>query len=244
MGVRYYLSGCAHENAFFGTLGDALKRDLKKREIIVYISGNPSDYGDAHCSSDWFNQQFEKAGIGFKKSYVIDYKVPYFLAKRWILKADMVFLLGGNPIEQKRMCKKLGILKLLKEYEKVMMGMSAGAMLMSKYILIMPISDEYPDFVILNGLDRDNLSIYPHNNTKETEYPDTLCLDDSIYQKEDIIKTAAMTEPFYLLQDVHEEDICHMSFIRATDNGYNLITENNGQAWKATKKGIYPIQYT
>lgn len=239
MGVRYYLSGCANENAFAGILGELLKNDLNERRTIVYISGTPNDYDNAKYSADWFNQQFQDADIGFEKSYIIDYTVPYFLAKRWVRKADMIFLLGGNPVEQKHMCKKLGLLKLLKEYDKIMMGMSAGAMLMSKYILITPISDEYPDFMILNGLNRDNLSISPHNNTREMEYPETLYLADSVYKKEDIIKVAALTEPFYLLQDVHDDNCCHMSFIRATDEGYDLFCENDGIMWNATENGIY-----
>ena len=81
-------------------------------------------------------------------------------------------LMGGCPFKQKQLCEKLGIIDELKKYDGVMMGFSAGAMLMSKYIIITPCSEEYPDFRIEPGLDLDGISIYPHNNTADTEYPD------------------------------------------------------------------------
>ena len=42
MGVRYYLSGCAHTKTFHNTLGNLLSYDINKTDNIVFIAGeNP-----------------------------------------------------------------------------------------------------------------------------------------------------------------------------------------------------------
>lgn len=118
-----------------------------------------------------------------------------------IAKASFVMLMGGDPFKQKEMCEKLGVLEELKRYNGIMVVFSAGAMFMSKYIIITPCSEEYPDFHIEEGLNFDEISIYPHNNTSEEAYPDTLVVENETYQKEDLLKVANEYGNFYLLQD-------------------------------------------
>ena len=87
------------------------------------------------------------------------------------------------------MCEKLGIMDELKKFNGVMLGFSAGAMLMSKYIIIIPCSEEYPNFQIEEGLNLDGISIYPHNNTAEEKYPDVLVAGDETYHKKRFAKS-------------------------------------------------------
>ena len=53
-----------------------------------------------------------------------------------IEKSSFVMLMGGNPFKQKELCHNLDLLGELQNYNGVMLGFSAGAMLMSKYIII------------------------------------------------------------------------------------------------------------
>ena len=46
------------------------------------------------------------------------------------------------------------------------------------------------DFHIEKGLNFDELSIYPHNNTSTDIYPNTLVVEDEKYQKADLIQVA------------------------------------------------------
>lgn len=46
--------------------------------------------------------------------------------------------------------------------------------------IITPCSEEYPDFHIEEGLNLDGISIYPHNNTNDKDYPDTLVVGDDV----------------------------------------------------------------
>lgn len=83
------------------------------------------------------------------------------------------------------MCDNLGIIDELKNYKGVMLGFSAGAMLMSKYIIVTPCSEKYPEFHIEEGLNLDGISIYPHNNTTQEQYPENLIVGNKTYKKED-----------------------------------------------------------
>lgn len=139
-------------------------------------------------------------------------------AQKVVRDACFIMLMGGDPFKQKELCEKLGLLEELKKYNGIMLGFSAGAMLMSKHIIVTPCSEEYPDFHIDDGLNLDGISIYPHNNTNQEDYPDTLVVGDETYQKCDLIKVASDYGDYYLLQDYLGEDgLTDVSIIKSTN---------------------------
>ena len=108
-----------------------------------------------------------------------------------------------------------------------------------KKIIITPCSDEYPEFHIEDGLNLDGISIFPHNNTTEDEYPEVLDIGGEIYRKEDNIKVAQEYGEFYLLQDNMNDDMSFdVSIIKSTNGNLEYYTENNGKIWLATSEGI------
>ena len=110
---------------------------------------------------------------------------------------------------------------------------------MSKYIIITPCSEEYPEFHIEDGLNLDCISIYPHNNTNEEDYPNTLVVDEETYKKEDLIKVANEYGDYYLLQDYFREDgLTDVSIIKSVNGNLEFYTENNGKIWIAGSNGI------
>lgn len=237
-GVRYYLSGCAHNHTFENKLGEWLAHDITKTGSLVFIAGEVDNHYRTEVAGQWFTKELESIGKSFEKVYAISKKTPAYLARKWVKSADMIVMLGGNPIEQKAMCRKIKIWRMLRNYDGIMLGMSAGAMNMSEYVMVLPISHEYPDFNIVPGLNRDGISIYPHNNTTEDEYPEMIALDyGETYWRNDIIAASDDAGPFLLLQDIHEEsdgvDICHHSFVRATDFNVEVVYEHNAKAWIA-----------
>ena len=165
-------------------------------------------------------------------------------AQKAVREASFVMLMGGDPFKQKEMCVKLGLLDELKKYDGVMLGFSAGAMLMSKYIIITPCSEKYPVFHIEEGLNLDELSIYPHNNTSSEEYPDELAAGDEKYNKSDLIKVANEYGKFYLLQDYQRDDgMFDISIIKSTDGNVEYYIENSGKVWEVNN-GINLVSTT
>ena len=234
--VRYYCSGFDINNAFGHGLGDMFKAELRDTKSIVYIPGNPEQIEKAKkLYIPAFTDHFKNVGIEFEEVNLITPDLTSDEAKKMITNASFIMLMGGDPFKQKEMCEQLGILEELKRFNGIMLGFSAGAMLMSKYIIITPCSEEYPDFHIDQGLNLDELSIYPHNNTPEEIYPDKLISGEEVYLKQDLIKVAREYGKFYLLQDYYREDeLFDISIIKFTDGSIEFYTENAGKIWEVT----------
>lgn len=236
--IRYYCSGFDINNAFGHGLGDMFKTELTDTKSIVYIPGSPEKIEKAKTKYvPTFTEHFRKVGIEFKQVNLITPELTQEQAKEMIKNASFIMLMGGDPFKQRDMCKKLDILYDLKQFKGIMLGFSAGAMLMSKYMIITPCSEEYPDFHIEEGLNFDNLSIYPHNNTSTEEYPEELISGDEVYKKQDLIKVADEYGKFYLLQDYQREDgLFDISIIKSSDGNIEYYTENNGKIWEVSNE--------
>ena len=235
--TRYYCSGFDVNNIFGHGLGDMLKAELKDMKSIVYIPGDVEKIKktkEKYIPN--FTDNFKKAGIVFETVNLITPDILSEQAKEMIKNASFVMLMGGDPFKQKELCEKLGIMDELKNYKGIIVGFSAGAMLMSKYIIITPCSEEYPDFHIEPGLNLDGISIYPHNNTADTEYPDKLVSGDETYKKSDLIQVAKQYGKFYLLQDNERENgSVDVSLIKVSNGNIEYYTENDGKIWMVDK---------
>lgn len=229
--IRYYCSGFNVDNAFGHGLGDMFKAELRNTKNIVYIPGDPDKIVKIKEKIiSIFTERFKKVGIEFDNINLITPDLTINEAKKMIETADFIMLMGGEPFKQKEMCNKLEISEELKRYNGVMVGFSSGAMLMSKYIIITPCSEEYPNFHIEDGLNLDGISIYPHNNISEEVYADILLIGDGRYRKEDLLKVANKYGNFYLLQN----NGIDISIIKFSDGNIEFYTENNGKIWEVS----------
>lgn len=234
--ARYYCSGFDIAKAFGHGLGEMFRKELSGTGSIVFLPGGAERVEKAKNKTvPVFLEHLKNVGIEFEKNILI---TPYFTkeeAKEAVNKADMIMLLGGNPFRLKELCVELDLIKALQEYKGLMIGFSAGAMLMSRYIIVTPCSEEYPSFQIEEGLNLDGISIYPHNNTEEEEYPEELVAGDETYARKDLLKVAAEYGEFYLLQDhMRESGETDVSLIKVSDGQPEYYTENQGKIWKAT----------
>lgn len=243
--TRYYCSGFDINNAFGHGLGEMFLSELKDTKSIVYIPGSPEKIQKAREKYvPAFTEHFKNVGIQFDSSIIITPEMNSDEAQKAVKEASFIMLMGGDPFKQKEMCEKLGLLDELKKYDGVMLGFSAGAMLMSKHIIITPCSEEYPDFHIEEGLNLDGISIYPHNNTNQEEYPNTLVVGDETYQKEDLIKVANEYGKYYLLQDyLREDSLTDVSMIKSTNGSLEFYIENDGRVW-LVKSGEINLTYS
>jgi len=234
--IRYYCSGFDINDAFGHGLGDMFKVELTDKKSIVYIPGSPEKIEKAKTKYvPAFTEHFKRIGIEFEQSNIITPELSKEQAKEMIKSASFIMLMGGDPYKQKDICKNLDIISDLKQFNGIMLGFSAGAMLMSQYIIITPCSEEYPEFHIEEGLNFDGLSIYPHNNTSDETYPDTLVVGDETYKKEDLIKVARQYGKYYLLQDnVREDGLCDVSIIKSIDGNIEYYYENDGKIWEVS----------
>lgn len=238
--IRYYCSGFDITNAFGHGLGDMFINELKDTKSIVYIPGGFDKLEKAkQIYIPAFIEHFKKVGIAFDNVNLITPETTKEHAKEMIKDASFIMLMGGDPFKQKQICEDLEIIDELKQFSGIMLGMSAGAMLMSKYIIVTPCSDEYPEFHIEEGLNLDNISIYPHNNTQEEEYPEMLVSGAEVYKKTDLIKVANQYGKYYLLQDnLREDGTTDISIIKSIEGNIENYIENYGKIWIVTSDNI------
>ena len=234
--IRYYCSGFDINNAFGHGLGDMFKTELKATKSIVYVPGGSDKIEKVENKYvPSFTSHFEKVGINFDEIHILKTDTNPEKARKWIDESSFLMLMGGDPFKQKELCEKLEIIENIKNYKGIMMGYSAGAMFMSKHMIIIPCSEEYPDFQIGEGLNFDDLSIYPHNNTSNDEYPDVLDVGGEIYKKNDLLKVANEYGKYYCLQDYAREDgLFDISIIKSNNGSVEYYTENNGIIWEVT----------
>lgn len=239
--TKYYCSGFDIQNAFGHGLGEMFKEELIDSKSIVYIPGSPEKIEKAKEKYiPAFRQHFNNVGISFDNEVLISPEMNLDEAQKVIRNASFIMLMGGDPFKQKEMCEKLGLLEELKNYQGVMLGFSAGAMLMSKYIIITPCSEEYPEFHIEEGLNLDGISIYPHNNTSLEEYPEILNVGDETYKREDLLVVANQYGEFYLLQDnLREDGKTDVSIIKSKNGILEFYKENDGKIWMVTGNEIF-----
>ena len=235
--ARFYCSGFDVNNAFGHGLGKSIKSELQNTKSIVFIPGGVEKVEKSKTKYiPIFTNHLKNVGIEFETVNLITPDLSPIQAKNMIKNASFIMLMGGDPFKQKELCEKLEIIDELKKYNGVMLGFSAGAMLMSKYIIVTPCSEEYPDFHIEAGLNLDGISIYPHNNTDKTEYPDELISGEEVYKKTDLIQVAQQYGKFYLLQDYRRTDgLTDVSAIKSSNGKIEFYIENDGRIWLVDK---------
>lgn len=135
----YLLSGPGSTQGFSNEIIIKLKEDLKGKNSVVFIVSSPSSYDENDMYVNGNNdtvvglKNHLKQVMDIKDITVIDERINKKNAKESILSADVVYLLGGNPLTQLEYIKSNEFDQVLREYDGIILGTSAGAMNMAKY---------------------------------------------------------------------------------------------------------------
>lgn len=232
MSINYFCSGFDKNETFWNELAIQLKRDINSYERITFISGSTNLERTHNIDIPFLIKALKKIRIQFEDIKCIEVETNEEDAKNYIENSSIVVLLGGNPFFQKELIESKKIDENLKNYNGVILGISAGAMNMSKYIIVTPCSKEYPDFDIRPGLNLSNISIYPHNNFEGVEFPKEVNTHDRITVSNDLLKVSNEYGSFYCLQDyLNELEETQVSLIRTYNDEITFFTNSNGKVW-------------
>ena len=157
----YILTSMFH-NGFHEQAAEVFQKKITKRERFVLIA---SDFENLYEKTEKyfyiFLNMFEKIGINFEKTCIIDGRMNIDEAKKAISEADVVWLSGGNTPVQFEHLKKYGLVQALIEFNGVMIGMSAGSINMAK-TSICTLSCGHYNQEIYDGLACVDVSVEPH----------------------------------------------------------------------------------
>lgn len=143
---------------------DNLKASLPPRPRALFVCSNP----DTPAETDGFGRDIcgaiVEAGIPVSKWSVLDGRNEKD-AQLLIWQSDLIVLAGGHVPTQNLFFQKIGLGKLLKNYQGVILGISAGSMNCARRAYAQPEEpgESRPDFRrFYPGLGLSEINILPH----------------------------------------------------------------------------------
>ena len=159
----YMLSGSYTKRVFPEDVMKDLNEELNEEPTLAFIPSNFNDHENNLKRVNKTIQMFKNSGVKFNIGYLIDNEVTTEKAIEVMKKCDVVFLSGGNPLEQIEGINNLNIRNAIREYGNIIVGMSAGSMNMADKVLLAKDEDEnIPETIVYDGIGLTNINIEPH----------------------------------------------------------------------------------
>ena len=177
---------------------EVLKEALNLENKLVLISSNPFDYERNDEVYAITKESFMMSGFNFKEIVMLDQRNRREV-KEHLKGADLIILCGGHVPTQNDWFKEIGLSSILKEYEGIIIGQSAGSMNAAGMVYACPelegeaIDPSYKRWI--EGLGLTDLNIFPHYAELINEELDGLKLMDEIVLKD------SFERPIYTLND-------------------------------------------
>lgn len=173
MQINYLLSSIDKYLGFNKEQAKYLKKDIKENSIIVFIASMFSNLEKSNKHYKGTLEHFKNIGIIFKESYLINDQVSIEEAKKMLDKSDVVYIMGGDTLEQIKNINKYNLISILKNRKGITIGISAGSINMAdNVVLARDISDNIPDHSFYKGIGLVDINIEPHfdfNNLQHNE---------------------------------------------------------------------------
>lgn len=203
MRINYLFSDISKEQGFNKVQREYLKKDIKNNDTIVFIATTFDDYEKNDLYYNNLIKHFKNIDITFNKAYLIDNRVAKDLAKDYILKSNIIFLMGGDTKKQIDSVKEYDLFEILKSKEGIILGVSAGSMNQSSRVVY---KNDYNNYVIedYEGLGYIDINIYPHLDFNNIDYL------KEVFEVSNYTKTVALPND---------------SFIRIENNNIDFVGE-------------------
>lgn len=201
MPKTFYVSSLGDQATYLQTIRHQLKAVMNKPITLIFVPSSPVEYPTRKEFEQDFVNQLKGMSIQLKKVISLNPDSSNKEFKRAFEAADFIYLHGGNPIEFMDFLKEKKVKKFLKNYQGIIMGLSAGAMLMSEHIVLTPTNEEYSDFVVKKAFGYQKVNIFPHMNFDKIVYS-TYMTGDGLVKLEDLM-TLSHDVDIQLLRDGH-----------------------------------------
>ncbi|MFJ7746778.1 Type 1 glutamine amidotransferase-like domain-containing protein [Peribacillus sp. NPDC097295] len=157
---------------------------------FVFIASDFSGHSRTDRYCDGILNKFRDKGIVFDQVQVIDDRLSEQKAVQCIGEADVIWISGGNTLEQIKYLKHYNLLKALQSSECMVIGMSAGSINMAKkVVLAKDMTDHIPALSIYDGIGLVDINIEPHLGSASKKH-----IEEDIHE-------AAQVAPIYGLYD-------------------------------------------
>ena len=190
---------------FTDAIAQVLREDLPRRESLVFISAWPEDFARNDDDSDGMHEMFAERGMAFARHSVIDRRTSASDAVKLVREADCIFLMGGNVTLQMTLIRDLGLVPELLSSRAVILGVSAGAMNMGRFV-----ADVWETKKLYEGIGLTDITVKGHY------------AEDAWFISE--IKELSMTRPVVAMEDesaifIRENAVRQIGTLRWIDKG-------------------------
>lgn len=237
MSICYLCSGFGMEDCFVNKFGELLSKDLKStRSMVAIPCSDDEELISGHL--EFFKDQLERAGIYFESILAVNEKMSGEEICENIKNADMLYLMGGCPFEQKKLIDDKCIGNAIKSFDKVILGISAGAMNMSEYIIEVTYGESGDVTRVEKGLGMVDFSIFPHCAFSGDEFAQSFKIGrDTVYSQK-LVEACKSRGDVYFLQNKDDKGNLKISLIRVENNKKEFVSICNGRVWKLTPSGF------
>ena len=205
-----------------------LKQALPPYCRCLYICSSP-DRRDLNCTfgADVF-QIFAQEGMAFSHYAVLDGD-NFYEAKKLVGESDLIVLAGGHVPTQNAFFHKIHLPGLLKNYDGVVLGISAGSMNMAETVYAQPeepgeSSLDYQRFI--PGLGLTDINILPHHQKVRDYTVDGLRIyEDIAYPDSEGRTFYVLPDGSYIYQNEQQQLLCGKGY-RLRDGVMTLLTGN------------------
>lgn len=144
---------------------ERLRAALPEQPRCLYICSDPDGYELTDYYGNEMAEAFTGAGIEFKEFVTLDHRNGAD-TRMLLWKSDLVILAGGHVPTQNAFFREIGLKELLKDYQGVVMGISAGTMNAAREVYAQPEREgesEDPAYQrFLPGLGLTDIRMLPH----------------------------------------------------------------------------------
>lgn len=178
-------------------LVDQIKKYLANNNSILFIAAN---YQDAEKVDDYSKLLFDAlsmSGISFLDYQTLDERNKNE-AQKLVENADFIFLSGGDTYLQHQFFEDIGLKDLLKNYDGMLMGQSAGSLNMATSVFNSPEDMEDSEPIYFDGLGVTDINIEPHFILSEEGL-----IEEEIYQRKFIEKESNKRDIYAIADGSH-----------------------------------------
>ena len=169
--MKYVLmSGSYTKMEIYQNIIDFLNKNIKDKKIISFVCCEFDSYEENDHFVDKLIKLFCEKNFKFDNTYVIDNRLTNEEMIDNINKSSIIFMLGGDTLEQIKNINKYNLKESITN-NKIVIGMSAGAINMAKKVVLAKDPDDnILELSIYEGLGLTDINIEPHCDFSNKEH--------------------------------------------------------------------------
>lgn len=154
-----------------------LKSEIEKYDNLVFICSTPDEYEKNDSFASIITKSLSLSGLKFAMSDLIDSR-NWLFTKSLVSNADLIVLLGGDPLEQMEFFNSIQLKEKLKHFNGCLLGISAGTINMANKVYCSK-DDDIDESLIYKGLGLVDISVEPHFDVSDLNRINEVLIPDS-----------------------------------------------------------------